>query len=640
MAYHYYCTYCGRELSQETVYFDMQPVLTGSTSQEDQFKILKFLVTKSELEAIVAAGTQQDMGYARCKMTFQTLMNYISNEHNLNNPTIASLKLEEVKDYVTDISLENTNEQEETVDDLFAVESDKPKEEKVQTARDDKPVSDAIRALEATDTKNEDRYFTQENLKKDLSILYSLFSDAGEYIFDILLNTEHDNEGKDVLIGYKVSAGMPRHITIVNNRVCCHCEAPVFEHAGTAEHRAVAFIGDQNSGKTSTILALVHYAQNALQGVMEGDEIWKEAGSIDSISNIELLSPSKRLLQDLGYYQDGIAPAKTKASERDDAYSATLRIKNRYQDKHYLLTFTDLPGELCDPTTGKIDGNNILNNFPVALACDAFVLCFNSETAKGGNAHKMITNACSWADQFQQYRESYNQSIGKDKGLKDLVPKADSATGFYAPVMLAFTKCRELEHPEESVQRAVSKKAFDLIAHTYMFDEERLLIDRNQVYNKVGELMKEYACLISAYHARLRCSPYGYAARVASYYKENPDLLFDEGEKQNHPKPKNIDKLMRWLLAVSGCIPVEGEFRPSPDPMSKTVYAPHPSFITHTQYRAISPRGTGKDGDVQEALARCYLFENPGNFDQQFLLYYSQKAILTTQRILAKFQRN
>lgn len=637
MAYHYYCTYCGRELSQETVYFDMQPVLTGSTSQEDQFKILKFLVTKSELEAIVAAGTQQDMGYARCKMTFQTLMNYISNEHNLNNPTIASLKLEEVKDYVTDISLENTNEQEETVDDLFAVESDKPKEEKVQTARDDKPVSDAIRALEATDTKNEDRYFTQENLKKDLSVLYSLFSDAGEYTFDILLNTEHDNEGKDVLIGYKVNAGMPRHITIVNNRVCCHCEAPVFEHAGTAEHRAIAFIGDQKSGKTSTILALVHYAQNALQGVMEGDEIWKEAGSIDSITNIELLSPSDRLLKDLSYYGEGIAPAKTKADERKDAYSATLRIKNKYQDKHYLLTFTDLPGELCDPNTGKIDGNNILNNFPVALACDAFVLCFDSETAKGGNANKMITNACSWADQFQQHREAYNQSVGKDKGLQELIPRGNAATGFYAPVMLTFTKCRELEHPEEQVQRPHAATAFDLIARTYMFDDERLLIDHNRVYNRVGELINEYACLTNAYHARLRCSPYGYAAPRWDEVLENPDLLKN---KKNHPVPHHIHWLMRWLLAVSGCIPVEGEFRPSPDPMSKTVYAPHPSFIAHTQYRAISPRGTGKDGDVQEALARCYLFENPGNFDQQFLLYYSQKAILTTQRILAKFQRN
>ena len=637
MAYNYYCTYCGRELSQDTVFFDMQSVLTGSTSKENEFKILKFLVTKSELEAIVAAGTQEDMGFARCKLTLQQLMNYISNQNNLNNPTIATLKLEDVKEYVTDISFESDDEAEEE-DDLFTVEV-KPKEEK-RVVQEDKPVSEAIRALEATDTKNEDRYFTQENLKKDLAVIYSLFANEEEYVFDILPTTEKDNEGKEVLIGYKVNAGIPRHITIVNRRVCCHCEAPVFEHAGTAEHRAVAFIGDQNSGKTSTILSLVHYAQNALQGVMEGDEIWKEAGSIDSISNIELLSPSERLLQDLSYYQEGLAPAKTKADERNDAYSATLRIKHRYQDKHYLLTFTDLPGELCNPDTGKIDGNNILNNFPVALACDAFVLCFDSETAKGGRAHKMITNACSWANEFQQYRESYNQSIGKDKGLKELVPKADSATGFYAPVMLTFTKCRELEHPEESVQRAVAKKAFDLIARTYMFDEERLLIDRNQVYNKVGELMKEFACLISAYHARLRCSPYGYAARKAADYKEKPELLFDEGEKQNHPKPKNIDKLMRWLLAVSGCIPVEGEFRPSPDPAVKTVYAPHPSFIAHTQYRAISPRGAGKDGDVQEALARCYLFENPGKFDQQFLLYYSQRAILTTQRFKAKFQRN
>lgn len=634
MAYNYYCTYCGRELDQDKVFFDMRPVFT-----DREFNVLKFLITKKELEAMVASGTKLDEGYVCCKLTLQGLMSYISNANNLNDPAIAALTLEDIKGYITDIMIEETTAEVEQSDNLFEIdEPEKPKEVKaVQEEQEVTKVSDAIRALEQKHTKNEDKYFTKDRLKADLETLYTAFSLNAEYSFDLCLNTEQDNEGKPVLIGYTVNAGS---ITIVNQRICKHCGAPVFEHAGTAEHRSIAFIGDQKSGKTSTILALVHYAKNAVAGVMEGDEIWKEACGIDSISNIELLSPSDRLLADIDDYGNGIAPGKTRADVRSDAYSATLRIKNKYQDRHYLLTLTDLPGELCDPQTGKIDRNNILNNFPVALACDAFVLCFDSETAKGGNANRMIQNACSWANGFQQSRVEHNVRTGKDKGLSALIPKGKGATGLYAPVMMIFTKCREVEQPEAVVQKLPAMNAFDFVARTYVFDEERSWIDNNRVYNRVGELMSQYDCLTNAYHSRLRCSPYGFAAPNADQVKENPDLQYDENSNKLYPKPKHIDLLLRWLLEASGCIPVGAEYRPSPDPMSKTVYKPHPNFVCHTQYRALAPRGTGKDADVHEALARCYLFENPGYFDQQFLMYYAQKAILTARRWESRIKRN
>ena len=84
MTYNYYCTYCGRELKQSTVLFDMQPILTGS--QENRFRILSLRMTKAELEALIASGSPQDMGYRQCHLTLQDLLKYISNKNNLDNP--------------------------------------------------------------------------------------------------------------------------------------------------------------------------------------------------------------------------------------------------------------------------------------------------------------------------------------------------------------------------------------------------------------------------------------------------------------------------------------------------------------------------------------------------------------------------
>lgn len=640
MSYNYYCTYCGRELDQDKVFFDLAPVLTGS--DQKVFQILKLLVTKKELEELVNSGERRDMGYVCCSLTLAELMKYISNENNLNDPQIMSLTKEDIQQYTTEISLDVHAEEDEEEDDIFSSAGKKENEKEQDEHQEDtkKKVSDAILALEKKDQKNEDIYYTKENLKKDLSILRTVFAQTDKCCFEILLDTEPDNEGNPVLIGYKVNAGVPKHITIVDERICPYCGRPLFTHAGTAEHRSVAFIGDQKAGKTSTILALAHYAQNAVQGVMLDDEIWHASQSIESVAMIELLSPSERLLADLRRYKEGIAPGKTHANQRDDAYSATFRIRNKYTPKHYLLTLTDLPGELCDPNTGKIRGNDILNHFPVALACDAFVLCFDTETAVGGNANKMISNACSWANAFEELRESYNRASGKDKGLHSLIPRGNTATGLYAPVILCFTKSPDLEETQNHSEKPGVKGKFDLIARTYVFDDERSILNRNQVYSRIGELMSQYVFLKNAYSARLRCSPYGFAAPSEVAVKENASLQLDENGNIRRPKPKHIDLLMQWLLKTSGCIPVDAMYHPSLDSNSKTVFHPHPNLITHTQYRSLPPRGTGKNADVNEALARCYLFENPGYFDKQYLLYYSQNAILTKERIMTKFRRN
>jgi len=120
-------------------------------------------------------------------------------------------------------------------------------------------------------------------------------------------------------------------------------------------------------------------------------------------------------------------------------------------------------------------------------------------------------------------------------------------------------------------------------------------------------------------------------------------LLMVSGCQQ--PAHQHIDMLMRWLLMVSGCVPIPAEYRPYADPTSIQVYQYMNKYIlSHTQYRMLNPGATAsvsdKDADLHEALARCYLFENPGKFDSSMLSNYDNWAMLLIDRMNAKRKRN
>ena len=109
------------------------------------------------------------------------------------------------------------------------------------------------------------------------------------------------------------------------------------------------------------------------------------------------------------------------------------------------------------------------------------------------------------------------------------------------------------------------------------------------------------------------------------------------------PRPKNIERLMWWLLCATGCIPIN-----SSHPWEKTGttrakqrlnagYTPDHFdnsivFIERDQYRSLPPFGVKNDGDVYEAFARCYIFENPGKRDQNYLNFYNQRLNLFFER--------
>ena len=605
--YDYYCTHCGKQLNQDIVLFDMQYLLTRE--KERQFNILKFRMTQAELRALIASGAPAEAGYRSCKLTLAEVMRYISNPNNLNDPDIATLTIEEIDEYVKQ-AMGAATEKSTAADtgDLFGFDDDEELEEEEDLGAEAAApyvTPPSILKIEAKDETNKDKVYTRSVLMTDLQVLQGLFATNGVFEFQIREQFDVDNEGGDVLVGYNLNLTVGGYLSL-ETRVCGKCGQRVFSHAGTAKHQAVAFIGYAAAGKTSTILALAHYAENYMITGF-GSEIWEGCKTVDSVATVEVLDKNDRFVKELELYEKGVAPEKTKDTDRTDAYSATFRIKNRAENRYYLFTLTDLPGELFKKD-GTVKREKVYNDFPVAVSCDAFVACFDTQAkndAGGGNIVEKAMNVCRWADEIQKMRADHNQ------------------TKTYVPTMLLFTKCQELEVPAAALP---AKKAMMPLERMYMLGEEKQRIAANRLYDFVCKQFDEFGQLKKGYHAMMRCSPFGYLAPSEDNWRKGI------GEAPHSPTPKNIDMLMRWLLSVAGCIPTEASYAVS---LTSVPFNLQNFCIGRPQLRSENPL---EKCDVEESMARCALFENPGYFDREFVGRHGDKGKLFPVRMESKLK--
>lgn len=640
MAHKYYCTHCARELDQERVLMDMEYALTVSSDEQSKadekeevqkFQLLKFLVTVKEFHALIARGTPGDLGFLHFDMPIEDLAGYLANERNLNDPDIAGLTLEDINGYLADKRVVEFGEDDTDsgdamdflsggfdTDDLFGG----PAKTEEKTVEKYEP-SAAINALKGKIATAKGTNLTERLLEEDLDLLRKLVGENGCISIAIKPTYEKADTGDDILTGYYARRGIKQ--IVKEARRCCHCGTLVFKHAGAAVHRAVAFIGEQKSGKTSTILALSHYAERAARTVQPDDPIWKGSTSIPGIRYMELVGVNDDLKNDLGLYDIGVAPKKNDARERTDAYSSTLWITNtrgEYGEK-FILTLTDLPGELCNDD-GTIQRDKILNEFPVAMSSDVFIMCFdtNPDPDRKVDANTSIRRTCTWASEFQSLRQEYKKhTVIRESG----VTSPELTEECVAPMMVVFTKCEELE---EGTDKKPDKKEYHnpkRAAEVYSLKVEREYIDQNPVYKSVGEMVQVYENLKNAYVARLRTSPYGFKAPDKPTYLEDKSRNKNADGSIRYPEPKHVAELMHWLMVITGCVPVPAEFVPNPMDTER-VRRLNDVYVRRPQYRCWNPQGKTYKDRVDEAQYRAYLFENYSAVDEGYLINYDNPA--------------
>lgn len=633
MAYKYHCTFCGKELNQTNVLFDMQELL--SESQDKRFVHLKFRLKQEELEKMI--GQPGDDGYSVVRLTFEDAMKTIANSNNLNNPEIARLSLKELREYIEAETkkLEKRPKKRKSADSLALWESDEESEEAAVEEQQVQYVEpESIRAIKASVVAAMNEKLVEQVLKEELQMLESAFIQNGERSVSMRALYEKDDNGKNVLVGCTLIQPISKIKTNSMKRVCPECGTDIGVYAFRAEHNSVVFIGSPAAGKTSTILALTHYAKEYLSS--GSSIIWTGKKKNNDIVDLKLVNPSEELHRDLRGYANGLAPYRTQKDAREKSYSSTFWIKNR-NGRHALLTLIDLPGELFENLmTGSENARELMNRYSVSMSCHAYIVCFDAAAAAEASRREQearVNNTLITG--LGQGGRSMGDIVRESSEQAEVIQKLrmqEKRTETFVPMMVLYTKCRELE--ESSASERVQNH-YRPIEAVYRFCDEKKAIEDNGIYADVCKSFRGNDELAKAYHAMLRCSPYGYSApsirdweMVESGMDGIPDISDEDKAKiiskvnsRRMPTPHHIDDLMLWILNITGSIPTEAEYAPVMGSDENKVDM-RDYFIHRIQYRTQKPGGASDE--LEEALARCALFENPSGADRRVLEGHGQ----------------
>lgn len=632
MAYKYYCTNCGQLISQETVLFNMQNLVLEDDSQS--FQTFSMYMTLEQINNLIARGTQLDSGYRQIRLEFQEVMQIISGWYNLNKPELASLTLEQIKEYLRPVMEEGPvvkqNKKKKSGGLNFAMKSvmveadaDDEDEEEAEPAQEvKKEVPPAIQALSALWGGTAGDQTVEIRIRAELELLKNAFGEQDYIEIQITERTEEDNQKNPVVVGYQLIYPKSGKHATYRLRVCPKCHQLVYEYAGRAEHQSVVFMGTPGSGKTSAILAMTHFLHKSK------DSVWDNCTPVEQLSFL-LDTDHKMLTQELADFPIGIAPKRTDAMNRYNAYSATFWFQNMKTGSH-LLTLTDMPGEMMAPKANpnKIDEEGLRNSHQAALCCDAFVICFDATTVfqatadeDGNEVNQVVRNTARnevymLVDKLNQLQRLRTEMIKERDG--------SNANLNYVPTLIMITKDVTLEKEIEK-PKATSLIPSEML---YFFQAEREFIQKNQVYNSILEALSEYDGLRRSYHAMMRCSPFGYAAPNREDIKLN-------NSPYHTPSPRNIEDAVRWLLKLVGILPAPGVLPTDEGSLTRENYR-----LNRVQYRSDKP----KEGEeLEEALSRCTLFENPGLFDEQVLEAHTEgffAKLRLKASMLAKWVRN
>lgn len=159
-----------------------------------------------------------------------------------------------------------------------------------------------------------------------------------------------------------------------NQRYCPYCGKKISSMAGVHEEKIVCFLGTPYSGKTAYLTAAVFMLCNmGMSKLNMSVEISGQAEKNDDYINF--------MRNNYYPYMAGFAPNKTNT---DEFPQLTIEVKNRTNDKVFLYTFVDIPGESFltpDEAKGVADINfdELENKRAIMKSADILLFCVSSD---------------------------------------------------------------------------------------------------------------------------------------------------------------------------------------------------------------------------------------------------------------------
>lgn len=317
---------------------------------------------------------------------------------------------------------------------------------------------------------------------------------------------------------------------------------------------------------------------------------------------------AEELIADAWNYTKGIPPRITYARiYLLDSRSVTFRIIDSH-DHVSFVTVIEISHWLPSCHHGGVDRKDIAESlwqeYPEIVESDVLVLCLDNQ--------KLLYTPSDIVQNDEDLRR--RERLLADIDHIQRVCQEYRGDRYYIPVLRIYTKCRELEYPEE-YQKEVLPPYVKSQAFTSLLAEEQWAVTRNPTRSIIERMYQNAGNLSKGYSAAMRCSAYGH---------DNSGWWSSEknGYEPHPPQPKNIHLLMQWLLTATGCIPVELEGVQC--------------RAGRRQFRAENPAIDGDDFR-EEALLRQYLFENVGAFDVEVT---RADSVLKRLMLRARMNRN
>ena len=156
---------------------------------------------------------------------------------------------------------------------------------------------------------------------------------------------------------------------------CPHCGKPVLKGTGKYQHLLVGLLGAQSSGKTSTIVAMVHQIL----------ESYDKLG-VKFPGNILCDSRYQAMQDNILLFEKGWAVRKTDEKSNDKTFNASLLLESKVLGIKKVLTFVDIAGEQCFNLSTETINRTAFRAYPLINSCDIYLLCSCIDQTGYGNA--------------------------------------------------------------------------------------------------------------------------------------------------------------------------------------------------------------------------------------------------------------
>lgn len=529
MIYDYYCMGCGRKFDGKEISFDLAEFL--GLRGERQIEAVESRSTQIGTDRLRKMARKSGVQLkhkepVRICITLKDLLKIMG--ENTGEAATARLmetySYTELGDAITMVYSSMANQ--EVAGQIIQEYRAALRNKFVYTGTDEENAEDEE---EAAKQKKEERNKT-ENYQAYFWIVPEFFDEGKS---DGIYSVEYSYE-KDPVNMKKIMAP-----TLIRG-YCPSCGQPVINGAGKYRHNLIGLLGAQSAGKTSTITAMLSELKKS----------YRELG-VKYPGNPLCDGRYSERESSMALYENHWAVRKTNVYTNAGTFNASVLLESAQGGARQILTFIDIAGEQCYDLETHTMNRTALDVYPLINNCQIYLLCTCINRKGYGNADG--EDAVIPPDAVLEIANAFYANLREKENVPPLcivATKADMAVNASAGSVR--------DNPFHGIKSNAGylyKNQLELMSNIYdTVNDEDIKEPLRWCCDTLNELKN------ITYVSMLSCSALG--RKGVLYDGEMADIQpykNDRGKEEPFMRQR-LDVLWRWLLQVTGVIPLDGKY--------------------------------------------------------------------------------